>query len=230
MTLRVGGFAPLSTTDWPGMLAAVVFSQGCSWRCRYCHNPGLIPPQGNSDIHWEDVLDFLRRRQGLLDGVVFSGGEPTLQAGLPEAMGDVRSLGYKIGLHTAGMYPKKLEAILPLVDWVGLDVKARFDDYPGITGVAGSGERAYEALQQVLASGVAYEVRTTVHPALLSDADMLALGCELAACGVRHYVVQACRSQGCQDDGLRWSTARDRPLREAVAKLARLFESFSVRE
>ena len=86
MTLRVGGLTPLSTSDWPGMLAAVVFCQGCPWRCGYCHNPGLIPARGDNEIPWEDVLAFLRRRQGLLDGVVFSGGEPTAQAGLLDAM------------------------------------------------------------------------------------------------------------------------------------------------
>ena len=119
MTLRVGGLTPLSTTDWPGMLAAVVFCQGCPWRCGYCHNPDLIPARGDHEIPWEDVLAFLRRRQGLLDGVVFSGGEPTAQAGLADAMREVRALGFKIGLHTGGMYPQRLAAVLPLVDWVG---------------------------------------------------------------------------------------------------------------
>ncbi|WP_296755919.1 anaerobic ribonucleoside-triphosphate reductase activating protein, partial [Thiobacillus sp.] len=150
MTLRVGGLTPLSTTDWPGLLAAVVFCQGCPWRCGYCHNPDLIPPRGADEIPWEEVLAFLRRRQGLLDGVVFSGGEPTLQAALPDAMRAARGLGFKIGLHTGGMYPGRLAAVLPLVDWVGLDVKAPFADYAGITGVAESGTRARESLEQVL--------------------------------------------------------------------------------
>ena len=79
---------------------------------------------------------------GLLDAVVFSGGEPTLQAGLLDAMLEVRELGFKIGLHTAGMYPQRLAAILPLMDWVGMDVKAPFADYARITGTPGSGERA----------------------------------------------------------------------------------------
>ncbi|PKO61543.1 MAG: anaerobic ribonucleoside-triphosphate reductase activating protein, partial [Betaproteobacteria bacterium HGW-Betaproteobacteria-17] len=143
MTLHVGGLTPLSTTDWPGMLAAVVFCQGCPWRCGYCHNPDLIPARGDHEIPWEDVLAFLRRRRGLLDGVVFSGGEPTAQAGLLDAMREVRELGFKIGLHTGGMYPQRLAAVLPLVDWVGLDVKAPFADYPRVTSVTGSGERAH---------------------------------------------------------------------------------------
>lgn len=227
--LRVGGFTPLSTTDWPGMLAAVVFCQGCPWRCRYCHNPDLIPARGEHEIPWEAVRAFLHRRQGLLDGVVFSGGEPTLQTSLADAMREVRALGFQIGLHTGGMYPEKLEAVLPLVDWVGMDVKAPFAAYPRITGAAGSGGRAQAGLQQVLASGVDHEIRTTVHPVLLSNADLTDMARDLAARGVKHYVIQAFRSQGCQDKGLRWNTERDQPLQAVGEDLAGWFEDFSVR-
>jgi pyruvate formate lyase activating enzyme len=227
--LRIGGLTPLSTTDWPGMLAAVVFCQGCPWRCRYCHNPDLIPARGENEIPWENVLAFLRRRQGLLDGVVFSGGEPTLQAGLADAMRDVRALGFKIGLHTGGMIADNLAAVLPLIDWVGMDVKAPFADYPRTTSAAGSGERAFAGLQQVLASGVDHEIRTTVHPALLDDADLAELARDLAARGVKHYVFQAFRSQGCEDAGLCRSGVRGRPLEGVGDGLAGLFEKFSVR-
>ncbi|MCL5059907.1 MAG: anaerobic ribonucleoside-triphosphate reductase activating protein [Candidatus Thermoplasmatota archaeon] len=227
--LRVGGLTPLSTTDWPGMLAAVVFCQGCPWRCGYCHNPDLIPARGDSEIPWENVLAFLRRRQGLLDGVVFSGGEPTLQSALPDAMREVRALGFGIGLHTGGAYPQHLAEVLPWVDWVGLDVKAPFADYPRITGAAGSGGRALAGLQLILASGVEHEIRTTVHPALLTDADIARIAHELAAHGAKHYVIQAFRSQGCRNEGLRENTARDRPLQDVGEELAGLFGEFSVR-
>ena len=229
MTLRVGGLTPLSTSDWPGMLAAVVFCQGCPWRCGYCHNPDLIPARGESEIPWDEVLAFLHRRQGLLDGVVFSGGEPTAQADLLEAMREVRALGFKIGLHTGGAYPKHLAALLPLVDWVGFDVKAPFADYPRVTGAAGSGERALISVQQVLASGVDHELRTTVHPALLTDTELVSLGRDLAARGAKHYVIQGFRSQGCGNEALCQNTARDRPLRDLGEELAGLFEAFSVR-
>ena len=229
MTLRVGGLTPLSTSDWPGKLAAVVFCQGCPWRCGYCHNPGLIPARGESEIPWDDVLAFMHRRQGLLDGVVFSGGEPTAQADLLEAMREVRALGFKIGLHTGGAYPQHLAALLPLVDWVGFDVKAPFADYPRVTGAAGSGERALISLQQVLASGVDHELRTTVHPALLTDTELVSLGRDLAARGAKHYVMQGFRSQGCGNEALCQNTARDRPLRDLGEELAGLFEAFSVR-
>ena len=227
--LRIGGLTPLSTTDWPGMLAAVVFCQGCPWRCGYCHNPGLIPPQGEHEVRWESVLELLQRRRDLLDGVVFSGGEPTLQSGLDDAIREVRALGFKIGLHTGGIYPQRLEAILPLVDWVGMDVKAPFPDYARITGAPGSGARAQDSLKLILASGVAHEIRTTVHPALLADEDVLAIAGDLAARGVKHYVIQAFRSQGCQDEMLVESKARGRPLTALGRDMADRFESFSVR-
>jgi pyruvate formate lyase activating enzyme len=229
MTLRIGGLTPLSATDWPGMLAAVVFCQGCPWRCGYCHNPGLIPARGDNEISWEDVLAFLGRRQGLLDGVVFSGGEPTLQADLADAMREVRALGFRIGLHTGGMYPQRLASLLPLLDWVGMDIKAPFADYANITGAANSGDRALAGLQQVLASGVEYEIRTTVHPVLLDDGNLVGLARDLAARGVRRYAIQAFRGQGCGNQGLRENAARTRPLREVCGELAGLFEDFSVR-
>jgi anaerobic ribonucleoside-triphosphate reductase activating protein len=81
--LRVGGLVPLTTLDFPDQLACVLFCQGCGWRCRYCHNPQLIPARGEQEKSWDDILAFLRQRVGLLDAVVFSGGEPTLLAAVP---------------------------------------------------------------------------------------------------------------------------------------------------
>ena len=221
--LRVGGLTPLSTTDWPGMLAAVVFCQGCPWRCGYCHNPHLIPAQGSSEIPWDEVIAFLRRRQGLLDGVVFSGGEPTSQADLADAMREVRALGFKVGLHTGGAYPRRLAEVLPLVDWVGLDAKAPFADYARITRVEGSGERARSSLARVLASGVEHAIRTTVHPALLADDEVASLARALADRGVKRYVLQAFRTQGCADAELAECTKREHPFVSLVDEVATLF-------
>jgi pyruvate formate lyase activating enzyme len=195
--LRIGGLARLSTCDWPGKLVATVFCQGCPWSCGYCHNPHLIPPDAEPEIAWPDVLSFLKGRRGLLDGVVFSGGEPTLQAALPDAMRVVRALGFRIGLHTAGPYPARLAAVLPLVDWIGFDVKAAFDDYARITAVAGSGARASASLRRVLASNVSCDIRTTVHDALLDRAALAHLASDLEALGVRDHRLQPFRAAGC---------------------------------
>ena len=192
--LRVGGLTPLTTVDYPGELAAVVFCQGCPWRCRYCHNAHLLPPRAPGLIPWSEVGDFLQRRRGLLDAVVFSGGEPTLQPVLGAAMRDARALGFKIGLHSSGAYPVRLKALLPLLDWVGLDIKALPADYPAITGVPRSGERAWASLALLLAAGIPLQVRTTPMPGRDDPADLRRLGERLAALGVRDHRVQRCRT------------------------------------
>lgn len=200
--LRVGGFVRLSTCDWPGELVATIFSQGCPWACGYCHNPHLIPPNAKTDIAWSDVLCFLESRRGLLDGVVFSGGEPTLQTALPEAICAVRALGFRIGLHSAGPYPERLAAVLPLIDWIGFDVKAAFAEYAGITGVSGSGDKAKQSLRYVLASGIACDIRTTVHSALLDHAALARLKSEVAGHGALEHRLQPFRAAGCTNTEL----------------------------
>jgi pyruvate formate lyase activating enzyme len=198
--LKVGGLTRLSTCDWPGQLAATVFCQGCAWDCPYCHNPGLRPVHSEQLISWNSILDFLASRRGLLDAVVFSGGEPTLQPAILDAAKDVRKLGFRVALHTAGMNPECFVQLLPLLDWVGFDVKECFADYAHITGVERSGDKALESLRSLLASDVPYEVRTTVHPTLLSLNDMRKLKAELLSLGVTHYVIQRFRFQGARPE------------------------------
>jgi pyruvate formate lyase activating enzyme len=188
----------MSASDWPGQLAAVVFCQGCAWRCRYCHNPHLVPFDRPSAAHWERVLAWLGRRRGLLDGVVFSGGEPTCQPALAGAMGQVRELGFKVGLHTGGPSPLALAAVLPLLDWVGFDFKAPFCSYAKVTG-RDHGHLAQESFRLIREAGVACEVRTTWHPALLSPADLEDMADTLAAAGGREWVIQRFRPEGCAD-------------------------------
>lgn len=200
--LPVGGIVPFSTVDYPGGLAAVVFLQGCPWRCGYCHNPHLQEAGRASEGTFEAFLRWLDTRRGLLDAVVFSGGEPTAHAELGAAMREVRDRGFAIGLHTGGAYPRRLEGLLEWFDWIGLDVKAPARDYARISGVGGSGAGAFACLRTIVAAGVPLEVRTTVHPALVTQAMLLRLADELAAEGVRRWVLQPFRPDGCADAGL----------------------------
>jgi len=175
----------------------VVYCQGCPWRCGYCHNPHLLPGDAAGGIAWSEVFDFLQRRRGLLDAVVFSGGEPTAQAGLAQAMRAAKALGYRIGLHSAGIYPRRFAEVLPLVDWVGFDAKAPFDAaYARITGVRASAEAALESARALLASGVDCEFRTTWHSEFLSPAELERLTRALADLGVRRYALQEFRASG----------------------------------
>lgn len=192
----VAGLTRLSTVDWPGRLAAVVFCQGCPWRCTYCQNPGLIDPRRPGGMTWPDVLDFLDRRHGLLDGVVLSGGEPTLQQGLCAAVDQVRERGFAVGLHTAGPWPGRLERLLPRLDWVGLDIKHLPYAYGAVTRAARSGDAAWRSLAMVIDSGVDHEVRTTVDPTVHTRDDVLELVERLHDAGARRIVLQEARATG----------------------------------
>ena len=198
-SLQLAGLVPFSTVDFPGRLCAVLFTQGCPLRCRYCHNPHLRPRTAQGVQSWSVMKSWLGKRVGLLDAVVFSGGEPTAQAQLPEALAGAREMGFATGLHTSGVLPQRLERVLPLLDWIGLDIKAPFTRYAAITGNSSSGPRARRALEAVLASGINYELRTTVHTALLDDHDLMDIARTLEAYGVRRWVLQKFRHQGCDD-------------------------------
>lgn len=192
--LQLGGMVPLTSIDFPGHLAAVLFCQGCPWHCRYCHNPHLLRTDVPSKLAWAEVMRFLQERVGFLDGVVFSGGEPLLQPRLLDAILQVKALGFKVALHTAGIIPARLAKVLPYVDWVGLDIKAPFDAYKRVTGLAGSGFKAEESLDLLLAAKhVDYEVRTTVDPALLGKDDQEKLAKILQQRGVKRHTWQACQ-------------------------------------
>jgi pyruvate formate lyase activating enzyme len=229
LNIRIGGITPLTSTDFPGCLAAVVFCQGCPWRCGYCHNPHLIPRHGENQLEWPDIMSFLRRRAGLLDAVVFSGGEPTLQDGLKQAIAEVRELGFKIGLHTGGTYPARLAGLLPLLSWVGMDIKANFTDYDKVTGNPASGGKARESAMLLLASGVPYEFRTTVHPLYHTPDSLLQLAEELRQLGAKHYLLQEFRSQGCADETVNIYSAGELLDDELCSRIGAMFESFSVR-
>jgi pyruvate formate lyase activating enzyme len=203
----------------------VVYCQGCPWRCSYCHNPHLLPGRAAGGLAWSEVLEFLRRRRGLLDAVVFSGGEPTAQPGLARAMREVRALGYRIGLHSAGIYPRRFAEVLSLVDWVGFDAKAPFDAaYARITGVRASAAAALASAQALLASGVDCEFRTTWDGEFLSPAELERLARTLADLGVRRYALQEFRSgRGPGVRGGQWASTA------TLDALARRFAQFSVR-
>jgi len=228
--LRVGGVTPFTTIDYPGQLAAVVFVLGCPWKCGYCHNPHLQsrdPPAGARPLRWREVASWLRRRAGLIDAVVFSGGEPTIDAALGEAMTQARESGLRIGLHTAGIYPRRLEAVLPLVDWVGVDIKAPLDmagRYDRITGVRDSAGPVRQVVRTVLDSGVAHEFRTTAHPDFLTEADLLRIAEGLAREGATSFALQIARPVASPMRLL--PAARGYPSADVMARLGQLFANF----
>ena len=193
--LRIAGITPFSTVDWPGKLACVAFLAGCPWRCPYCQNH-MLRDGSAATMDENDLFGLLQRRRGLLDGVVFSGGEPLGQPDVIDAARTARKMGFLVGLHTSGAFPRRLRELLPLLDWVGLDIKAPWNAYDAITGACGTGELVQQSLDAVLASNVALETRTTWHPDQLSSEDIAAIGHDLAQRGVSTWAVQAYRHIG----------------------------------
>ena len=193
--IRVGGVETFSTVDFPDKISAVIFMQGCPWRCPFCHNAPLQDAQADSGFIWKKFIEFLQSRRKVLDAVVFSGGEPLLQAGLSDAVTEVKALGYAVGLHTGGYNPEHLARVLPLVDWVGLDIKAPFvkPKYAAAVGGADSLSRVEKSLHLLLDAGCDFECRTTCDPRLLSVADIFAIAEKLASLGVKKYFLQKYR-------------------------------------
>ena len=194
-SIRIGGIERFSIVDFPTRMAAVVFMQGCPWRCPYCHNVHLQDANAETNIVWYKFVDFLKQRKGILDAVVFSGGEPLVQKGLAEAIDEVRDLGYQIGLHTGGYLPTHFKEILPKVDWVGFDVKAPLNEekYKEITGGVADVEKVIESLKMLCDSGKAFECRTTCDPRFLSVQDIYEIADSLKAMGVKEYYLQKYR-------------------------------------
>jgi pyruvate formate lyase activating enzyme len=210
--VRIGGLNSFSLSDFPGHVAAVVFTQGCNFRCPYCHNGSLIPmdpPTGLSGrqtgvlIPLEEVFRFLDMRQGQLNGLVVSGGEPTLQPDISRFFHRVRSMGYQIKLDTNGSRPEVLVELLleDLVDFIAMDIKAPFALYDRLTGVCAPKERLEESIALIAQSGIDHEFRTTVVEPLLSEDDLQVIQ-EMVPQGSR-YRLQEFRPENALDPVLR---------------------------
>ncbi|WP_211197951.1 anaerobic ribonucleoside-triphosphate reductase activating protein [Permianibacter fluminis] len=228
--LRIGGYTPLTTIDYPGELAAVIFCQGCPWRCAYCQNEHLLDAGAATPYQWPDIRRHLEQRRGLLDAVVLSGGEPTAQAACLQVAAELKVLGFKIGLHTGGAYPDRLRQLLPLCDWVGLDLKTVPEHYDLLTVTPGSGARAWQSLQHVLSLGIRYEVRTTVHWHLLSAQRLLNLAEQLRYRGVQHWAVQLCHTDQGYSRRLPSNVWTDSDRQFVLQQIAPQFAHFELRE
>jgi pyruvate formate lyase activating enzyme len=230
--IKVGGLTRLTSIDFPGHLAAVIFTQGCLWRCRYCYNTSLLDPRQDAVYDWEEVLFFLKRRRCLLDGIVFSGGEPTFWPSLPDYMHQIRRMGFRVALHTSGAYPDRLSLIIRenLVDWIGLDIKALFNDYKRITRIRGSGILASQSLQILLNSKVNREIRITVHPMLFTRQDLLDIANQLSLAGVSDLVLQTCRAKETLDPTLRKESVQwEDYLKDCVSLMSKVIPTVVVR-
>ena len=190
--MKIGGLAKNSFVDYPGKIAAVIFAVGCNYDCWYCHNRGLLTETEHLDNN--EVLDFLYKRRGQLDAVVFSGGEVCMQQGLIEMMSEVKDMGYLIKLDTNGAYPSVLQELLDkeLLDYIAMDIKAPLDKYKIAACMDADTAALCESIKLIMNCGVDYEFRTTCIPQL-AVADIEDIAKTIA--GARLYALQQYRHQ-----------------------------------
>ncbi len=163
--MKIGGLQKNSLIDYPGKLSCVIFLAGCNFACPYCHNPGLVrdsyPMDGAPTP--DEILAFLQERRGFLDGVVISGGEPTLQKDLFTLCNRIKAMGFPIKLDTNGSRPHIVERLIQagLVDYIAMDVKTAPANYAAFVSARCSADTILASIRIVMASGIAHEFRTT---------------------------------------------------------------------
>ncbi len=186
--MQIAGLVKNSFLDYPGMIAAVVFVPGCNMDCWYCHNRALWSNAALLDT--AQVLDFLEKRRGFLDGVVISGGEPSLQAGLPSFVRSLRQMGYRVKLDTNGLKPQVVEPLLCELDYVAMDIKAPPGQLSRVVSFALDDAPIWRSAELLMTSGVDYEFRTTFMPLLSAD-DIGEIARRIS--GAQRYVLQQYR-------------------------------------
>ena len=192
--MKIHGLQKMTLLDYPGRVACTVFFGGCNMRCPFCHNAELLDGTAPAVMDDEELLSFLKKRQGLLDGVAFTGGEPLLQKDLPELMGKIRDLGYPVKLDTNGTFPDRLNRMITdgLVQYVAMDIKnsqERYADTAGLKEMDLAPVR--ESVSLLMEGRTEYEFRTTVIRELHSEQDFEAIGEWLA--GAKEYYLQEFR-------------------------------------
>lgn len=174
--MLIGGLNKLSLIDFPDTVSAVVFTMGCNFRCPFCHNPELvIPDQFNEPIAEEELFEFLSKRKGLLDGVVVSGGEPTIHNDLPEFIEKIKKIGFKVKLDTNGTNPEVINKLVQnnLLDFIAMDIKAPLKKYKTLTGCETNIKNLEESIKIIKNSAVRFQFRNTMVKPLLSDNDAI---------------------------------------------------------
>jgi len=187
--VKIGGIQKFSTVDYPGYIVASIFTIGCNMRCGYCHNPELVlPEQFAGEIPEDDIIEYLKTRQGLLDGVAISGGEPTMHEDLPRFITKLRAMGFRIKLDTNGTNPEMLESLIKqkLVDFVAMDIKGPLEKYVEIAARPIDLNAICRSITLIKTTD--HEFRTTIVKGQLELSDFEAIG-KLVA-GAKRFALQ----------------------------------------
>lgn len=201
--MRIGGFQRFSLADFPGHISAIVFTLGCGFRCPYCHNPELVDPgMAPAEIPVETVLRFLEARRGQVDGVVVTGGEPTLHADLAEMLDRIKRAGFAVKLDTNGSNPGMLADMMDqgLLDYIAMDIKAPLAQYPRVVRAPANTESIRGSIELILRAGIDHEFRTTYVESLLSIDEMMGIAALVRGCA--RYVLQRFQPTKSLDAGM----------------------------
>jgi pyruvate formate lyase activating enzyme len=221
----LGGLQKITLIDYPGKIAATVFTLGCNFYCPFCHNPELVDPKkiaGQPIIEEKYFFSFLKERQGMLEGICITGGEPTLNPDLYEFIKKIKEMGYLVKLDTNGSNPAMLEKLLneKLVDFVAMDIKAPLEKYKQVVGSDVKLEDIQRSVELVRRAPD-YEFRTTILPALHSKKDILSIGRWLQ--GAKKYFLQQFKSEKTLQENYKKEKAYDW---DNLVKLRALLEIF----
>jgi pyruvate formate lyase activating enzyme len=229
--MKIGGFQKVSLIDYPGRISAVVFTQGCNFRCPFCHNPELVDPGRFEDlIPQEEILSFLERRRGRLDAVVITGGEPTMQPALVPFVTQLKAMGFQVKLDTNGALPDRLEEMLDrkILDYVAMDIKAPLERYGEVTKTKPDQQLIRRSISLIMASGLDYEFRTTAVKSMLGPADIEQIGRLIP--GAKRFVLQKFVPTKTLDrDYLGESSYTDGELKAIVEKLGSMVQKATQR-
>ena len=164
--MDIGGLQKVSLIDYPDKISAIIFTNGCVFKCHYCYNPGLVLQPFEQHVSWSETMDYLEKRKGVLDAVVITGGEPTLQPDLFEAIKEIKKMGYLVKLDSNGYLPFRLKPLLDsgLVDYVAMDIKGHNQEkYSEVTWQLIDFSLIEQSIKMIMDSGVDYEFRTTIN-------------------------------------------------------------------
>ncbi len=189
--MKIGYVQRFSLIDYPGKICAIVFTQGCNFRCPYCHNPELVIPEQYGECIPEDVFfPFLENRREKLDAVSITGGEPTIQPGIVDFIRSIKELGFLIKVDTNGSFPDVIEELLRLnlLDYIAMDIKAPLRKYRNVTASAVDTRNILASIDLIKNSGIEHEFRTTVVESLLGPRDILNISKHIS--GAERYVLQ----------------------------------------
>ncbi len=203
--IPIKGFIETSFSDWDGKISSVIFLAGCNFRCPYCHNATLVVnPDSLPDLSYKKIKDFLVSHRDWIDGVVISGGEPTLYEKLTELIKEIKEMGFLIKLDTNGSNPQRLRDLIgqKLLNYVAMDLNAPLDEkYHQLSGTTVNLEKIKESMNLLLESKIDYEFRTTVVPNLLDEEDIAEIASSIQ--GAKNYVLQQFNPKETLDPSLR---------------------------